>query len=201
MTLEFYYDIVSPNAYLGEMVLRRLEAKHGVTFERMPILLGGLMKSVGSQPPFMALKETPMRLKHYLYDIGRFADRRDIAYATNPHFPLLTVGVQRMAIAAKELDCEADFIAAFYQAMWAQGLKIDEPQVLADVMNQAGLPAEALIAKSKEPTVKKSLLERTQAAQEKGVFGAPTTFVGKEMFFGKDTLDQVELELKVQGVI
>lgn len=201
MSLEFYFDIVSPNAYLGEMVLRTIEAKHGLKFERKPILLGGLMKGVGSQPPFLALRDTPVRLKHYLYEISRFAERRSIPFTMNPHFPLMTLGIQRMAIAAKELDCETAFISAFYKAMWADGLKIDEPEVRAEVMAAAGLPAEALVAKSKEPLIKKSLLERTQAAQEKGVFGAPTTFVGKEMFFGKDTLDQVDLELQVQGLV
>jgi 2-hydroxychromene-2-carboxylate isomerase len=80
-------------------------------------------------------------------------------------------------------------------AMWEQGEKMDDPSVVARVLSAAGLDAEALLTATQDPAVKAELIANTEAAVARGVFGIPTFFVGEEMFFGKDRLDQVAEEL------
>ena len=199
--LQYYFDIVSPNAYLGEVMLRRLEAEHNLHFERKPILLGGLMKVLGTQPPFIALQSAPQKLAHYRYEMQRYAERNDIAFQVNPHFPLLTLAVQRLCLSAKAINCEGEFLTSFYRAMWVECLPIDKPDIIEQILREAELPADDLLAHAKTPENKRALMEETKRAHAKGVFGAPTIFVGEELFFGKDSLDQVRRELVHQNIV
>jgi 2-hydroxychromene-2-carboxylate isomerase len=84
------------------------------------------------------------------------------------------------------------YLAAVSAAMWEDGEKMDDPEVVARVLTAAGLDAQALLTATQDPEVKGRLIANTEAAVARGVFGIPTFFVGDEMFFGKDRLGQVE---------
>ena len=86
-------------------------------------------------------------------------------------------------------------VAAVSAAMWENSEKMDDTDVIRRVLDAAGLDGEALIAATQDPAVKGELVANTEAAVARGVFGVPTFFVGKEMFFGKDRLGQVEEEV------
>ena len=159
------------------------------------------MKALGTQPPFLALQSAPAKLNHYRYEMQRFADRNAIPFSVNPHFPLMTLTVQRLCFSAKAFNCEAEYLAAIYKAMWVEGQPIDKSEVIEQVLQAADLPTAELLAHAKSPENKRALMQATKEAEAKGVFGAPTTFVGEELFFGKDSLDQVELELRHQAII
>jgi 2-hydroxychromene-2-carboxylate isomerase len=113
----------------------------------------------------------------------------------NPFFPVNTLQVMRGAVAAQKLGCFAAYEQAIFAAMWERGLNLAEPEVILATLGEAALDARALVQATQDPEVKARLLANTQEAADRGAFGAPTFFVGDEIFFGKDRLREVEEEI------
>lgn len=193
--IEFLFDFGSPNAYLVHKVVPALEARIGDSIVYQPILLGGLFKLTNNKPPMMAFADVPAKMAYMKLEMKRFvaANKLD-AYRFNPHFPVNTLHLMRGVFAARELGVFEAYRDAVFAAMWEQGLKMDEVPVIKDALEAAGLPAEAIIAKTQEQGVKDALQAATNAAHARGAFGSPTFFVGDEMFFGKERLAAVEAE-------
>ncbi|MGB1390480.1 MAG: 2-hydroxychromene-2-carboxylate isomerase, partial [Paracoccaceae bacterium] len=135
------------------------------------------------------------KLAYQQVEIARFIERHDLPFQFNPHFPVMTIGVMRGAAYAQGKDWESDYINAVFDALWVQGAKMDDPDVIAQVLTDAGLPTADIMAATQTPEVKQALIDTTSAAVDRGVFGAPTMFVGDEMFFGKDSLTDLEWRL------
>ena len=191
--IEFLYDFGSPNAYFCHAVIPGIEARSGVTFKYVPILLGGLFKLSNNRPPMLAFAEVKGKMAYQRLEIARFIKRHRLgAFKMNPHFPVNTLHVMRGAVAAQRLGVHAPYVKAMFAGMWEEGLKLDDPAVIGAALAKAGLDARALMALSQELGVKDELTANTQAAFERGAFGSPTFFVGKEMWFGKETLRDVE---------
>ena len=95
-------------------------------------------------------------------------------------------------MAAQAQGLADTYVDAVLRGMWEDERKMDDPEVLTTALNAAGLDAKAMLAASQTPEVKARLIEETDAAVARGVFGIPTFFVGDKMFFGKERLDQVE---------
>ncbi|MHA6261864.1 DsbA family protein [Arenibacterium sp. CAU 1754] len=191
-TIEFLYDFGSPNAYLVHKVLPDIATRHGAELKYVPILLGGVFKATNNQSPMEAFAGVTGKLPYQLAEIERFKRRYGVAYAMNPHFPVLTIGVMRGAIYSQGQSWESAYTDAVFDAMWVDGKKMDDPAVIAEVLTEAGLPAEQIMTATVTPEVKQGLIDATTAAVGRGVFGAPTMFVGDEMFFGKDSLDDLD---------
>ncbi|MDE2297815.1 MAG: 2-hydroxychromene-2-carboxylate isomerase [Burkholderiales bacterium] len=190
---QFLFDFGSPNAYLGHKVVPQIEARTGARFEYVPILLGGLFKLANNRSPIEAFAAIPNKLAYERLEMQRFITRHGLAaFKFNPHFPVNTLQVMRGAVAAQQLGCFERYVDTVFAAMWERALKMDDPATIADVLTQAGLDAQRLMQTAQEPAVKARLLENTQAAHDRGAFGAPTFFVGDEMYFGKDRLHEVE---------
>lgn len=190
---QFLYDVGSPNAYLCHKVLGQIEARTGVEFEVVPILLGGLFKLANNRSPIEAYAAIPNKLAYEQLEMQRFVARHGLtAFRFNPHFPVNTLHLMRGAVAAQQLGCAERYVDAVFAALWERGLKMDDPAVIASALAEAGLPVDSLMQLTQAPEVKARLLENTQAAHARGAFGAPTFFVGDEMFFGKDRLGEVE---------
>lgn len=189
--VDFIFDFASPNAYLAWKVLP------GVAEIRLiPCLLGGIFKATGNQSPVMAFGPIKGKLDYEMLETRRFVAAHGLtAFRMNPHFPVNTLLIMRGLIAAQRQGVGEAYVAAVASAMWEQGLKMDDPQVVAEVLGAAGLDARAILEATQDPEVKAELAANTEAAVERGVFGVPTFFVGDEMFFGKDRLGQVEAEL------
>ena len=100
--------------------------------------------------------------------------------------------LMRGYVAAREANVEAAYLEMGLEGLWEEGLKLDDPEVLARRMEAAGLNSASLLAAAQTDRVKLKLADNTAAAVARGVFGVPTFFVGDEMFFGKDRLGQVE---------
>ena len=197
---QFYFDFGSPNAYFSACVLPGIEARTGVTFEWIPVLLGGIFKATDNQSPFMAYGNVKGKLAYDQLEMVRFQKAHNISkFQMNPHFPVNTLLLMRGAVAAQETDDLKAYCEAAFRAMWEDGKKMDDPEVFVAVMNEAGLDGGGIAAKTQDPAVKAKLAENTSEAVERGAFGIPTFFVGNEMFFGKDRLGQVEAEILAQG--
>ena len=196
-TVQFLFDFGSPNAYLCHRVLPALAARTGATVESVPILLGGLFKLANNRSPIEAFREIPNKLAYERLEMERFVRRHGLSrFRMNPHFPVNTLKLMRGAVAAEALGCAPAYAEAMFAAMWEDGRNMDDPREFTAVLEAAGLDAPALLERSQDPQVKARLLANTQSAFERGAFGAPTFFVGDEMFFGKDRLGDVEEALR-----
>jgi 2-hydroxychromene-2-carboxylate isomerase len=197
----FYFDFGSPNAYLAHKVIPGIEARSGARFSYVPALLGGIFKATGNQSPAQALVGIPSKLAYERRETQRFVRRHAIAeFAMNPHFPVNTLQIMRGAVAAQVLGVFEPYVEAVYRAMWVDGLKMDDPAVIRQALEAAGLPAERLIALMGDADVKARLIANTEAAVANGVFGSPSFLVGAELFFGKDRLRDVEEEVASAAV-
>jgi 2-hydroxychromene-2-carboxylate isomerase len=117
----------------------------------------------------------------------------------NPHFPVNTLMLMRGAVAAERLGLSGPYIEAMMRGMWEQGLKLDDPEVLAQALAEAGLPASALFELAQDQAIKDELAANTQAAADAGAFGIPTFLLDGELYFGKETLREIEDVLANRG--
>jgi len=196
LKVQFLFDFGSPNAYLSHKVIGQIEARQGVRFEYVPVLLGGLFKLSGNRSPAEAFAGIENKQKYMMVEMQRFIARHGLtAYRHNPHFPVNTLQLMRGAVAAQRLGTFERYVDRMFAHMWEDGLKMDDPAVLRATLEADGFDSAAFEAAWGAPEVKGALLAGTQAAFDRGAFGSPTFFVGDEMFFGKDQLRDVEEEI------
>jgi 2-hydroxychromene-2-carboxylate isomerase len=194
--VEFHFDFGSPNAYLAHVVVPEVERRTGVKFEYVPILLGGVFKLTNNRSPAEKLAGIKNRLEYEQIEMRRFIRRHGITQFTwNPFFPVNTLLTMRGAVAAQMDGVFDRYVDAVFKAMWAEPKKMDDPEVAAAALQQAGLDGGRLMARTQEPEVKERLLKNTEASVARGTFGSPTFFIGEEIFFGKDRLRDVEDEI------
>jgi 2-hydroxychromene-2-carboxylate isomerase len=190
---QFMFDVGSPNAYLSHEAIPAIEKRIGVKFEYVPILLGGIFKATNNKSPAETLAGVKNKREHHAVETERFVKRYGVKpYTWNPFFPVNTLNLMRAAVAAQMEGVFEKYIDAAFHHMWGEPKKMDDPEVAMKAFTASGLDAAKLFARSQEPDVKAKLIENTQAAVERGAFGSPTFFVGKEMFFGKEQLREVE---------
>ena len=194
--LEFIFDFGSPNAYLAYRALPPILARTGAELVITPCLLGGLFKLTDNRPPLVAFAGVKGKVEYEKLEIKRFIAKHGLTkFRMNPHFPVNTLMLMRGLVAARLRGEEAAYLEMGLQGLWEDGLKLDDKDVLARRIGEAGLDAERLLEDAQRPEVKQSLVETTDAVARRGAFGIPTFFVGEEMFFGKERLAQVEEEL------
>ena len=193
MDLAFYFDFGSPASYLAYKRIRQLESQYDLSVHWVPMLLGGVFKATGNVSPVTVPAKGNYMVNQ---DFPRFAKRYGVAMQFNPHFPINTLNLMRAAIAAQQLDCFDAYAGAIFDAMWQEQLNLGDIALVAKVLSESGLDAQALIDLSQESHIKAALIANTEAAVSRGVFGAPSMFVGEDMYFGQDRLDFIEAQLK-----
>ncbi len=195
-TVDFIFDFGSPNAYFAYRALTPILKRTGASLNVIPCLLGGIFKATGNQPPMMAFGGVKGKLEYDRLEIERFIRKHQLdRFVFNPNFPVNTLMLMRGAVAAQAEGTLDAYLEAGLVCMWEKGLKMDDPEVFVAGLSEEGLDGQAILARTADPEVKAALANNTAAAVERGVFGIPTFFVGEEMFFGKDRLQQVEEEL------
>lgn len=189
----FYFDFGSPNAYLAHRVLPGIEARTGVKFVYLPVLLGGLFKMTGNQSPMAAYAGVPSKLAYQRLEMKRFVEKHSLTeFKSNPHFPVNTLALMRGAVAAEVEGILPTYVEQMFRFMWEEPRKLDDLTVLAQSLTDAGLPTERLLKLSQEPSIKNKLVANTQSAFDHGAFGIPSFLVGTDLYFGKDRLRDVE---------
>jgi len=200
VTVEFHFDFGSPNAYLAHLVIPEIERRTGIALDYVPILLGGVFKLTGNRSPAESLAGIKNKPEYERLEMRRFIERHRITrYRPNPFFPVNTLTLMRGANAARRLGVFDRYVDEMFRHMWADPKKMDDPPVLRAALEESGLPAERLLELVQTREVKDELLASTERSVARGTFGAPTFFVGDEIFFGKDRLRDVEeriLELR-----
>ena len=190
---QFMFDFGSPNAFLSHEAIPAIEKRANIKFEYVPILLGGIFKATNNKSPAETLAGIKNKREFHAIETERFVKRFKVQpYVMNPFFPVNTLNLMRAAIAARLEGVFEKYVEAAFHHMWREPKKMDDPEVAVKALTSSGLDGAKLLARAQEAEVKAKLIANTQDAVERGAFGSPTFFVGKEMFFGKEQLRDVE---------
>jgi 2-hydroxychromene-2-carboxylate isomerase len=198
--VQFVFDFGSPNAYLSHRVIPQIERRTGVSFEYFPVLLGGIFKATNNVSPAVSLQGIKNKGAYQGLEMRRFVARHGLAeFKSNPHFPVNTLQIMRGAIVAQREGCFPKYVDEVFRHMWADPKDMADAAVLRSAFEESGLPTDALLAGMQDAEVKKQLIENTDDVVSRGVFGIPSFFVGEELYFGKDRLQEVEDEVQSQS--
>ena len=186
--VEFYFDVGSPYSYLAYKALPGIAAAHGAQIVWRPMLLGGVFKATGNRSPV----ENPAKGKWMHQDLQRWAQRYSVAFNHNPSFPINTLTLMRGAVGMQaQGPIFHKYMDAIFHAMWGEPRNLGAADELAAVLRQAGIDVDAFQSLVNDPAVKEQLKKNTEEAVARGVFGAPTFFVGDELHWGQDRLEFV----------
>ncbi|UST72844.1 2-hydroxychromene-2-carboxylate isomerase [Pseudomonas fluorescens] len=193
-TVEFYFDLGSPTTYLAHTQLAKICADTQSELIYIPMLLGGVFKATGNASPAMI----PAKGRYMFQDLDRFAKRYGVQLRFNPHFPINTLILMRAVTGMQMHQPQrfAEFVDCLFRALWVEGRNLNDPQTIGAVLTENGFDPQEIIALTNDESVKAALKENTEAAIRRGVFGAPSMFIGDQLFFGQDRLDFVEEALR-----
>ncbi len=201
-SIEFFFDLVSPYSYLAHGRVSRICEEHGAELVLRPMLLGAVHKAVGIQPPIWIPSKGPYQVR----DIHRWAEYYGLPMRFPEPFPFRTLKSMRAAmVRSEERDLET-FVREAFTLYWEEGgapkgfEEADEDGPLREVAVRIGADPEELLQRAVSGEAKEALRSATGEAVERGVFGAPTFFVGDEMFWGNDRLHFVEAALERGGL-
>ncbi|WP_339674858.1 2-hydroxychromene-2-carboxylate isomerase [uncultured Zhongshania sp.] len=191
-TVEFFFDVGSPASYVAWTQLAALAERTGAEIIFKPMLLGGVFKATGNQSPAMI----PTKARYMMMDLQRAADHYETPFSFNPYFPVNTLTLMRGAVAFLDTPRFHDYITAIFTALWVNENNMTTTEGVSEVLSSAGFDPAEVLALCEQDAVKARLKEITNEAIARHVFGAPTFFVGNDMFFGQDRLDFVERALQ-----
>lgn len=192
-TLEFFFDYMSPTSFLGWAVVPGVIERTGAELKIRPMFLGGVMKATGNQPPGMVAAKG----KYMQQDMARCCQRHGIKIYSNSHFPLMNTRILTGATLRLEDDPEQQkkLVDAGFKHVWGLpegGINTGDEGEFKKAFGAEGFDADRLWELGNDPETKAMLRANTEEAVERGTFGAPTFFVGDQMFFGHDRLDYAE---------
>jgi len=191
-TVEFLFDVGSPASYIAFKRLPDVAARTGATIDYQPFLLGGVFKATGNASP----ATIPAKGRWTSIDLDRFARRYNIPFNRNPFFPINTLHLMRGAAGLQDDPRFMGYLTAVFEAMWKDPKNLGDPAEMVPVLERGGVGVEEFRYLIERDETKARLKATTERAVERGAFGAPTFFVGAEMFFGQDRLDWVEDALR-----
>lgn len=192
-SVEFYFDLGSPYSYLAYYRLLQMAEQQEIQIVYKPILLGGVFKATGNRSPI----EIPVKGVYSILDMQRWSEYYHIPMHMNPHFPMNTLTLMRILTGVQLLHLEKfeQVLKLLFDAMFGTPQNLNEPTVLAEVLKPSGFSVEDIMSIVQSDVVKQKLITETEQAIQRGIFGAPTFFVGDEMYWGQDRLHFVEQAL------
>jgi 2-hydroxychromene-2-carboxylate isomerase len=197
--VEFHFDFGSLNSYLAHKIVPAIEQRTGTRVAYVPILLGGVFKLTNNQSPVVQFKDVRHKLGYQRLEIERFVRKHELSeFKMNPHFPVNTLQIMRGVVVAESEGRLVPYVDAVFHHMWEEPKKMDDPEVIRAALDASGLDGARILARIQDQDVKDKLIKNTEGSVARGTFGAPTFFVGEEIFFGKDKLRDVEEEIEAQ---
>jgi 2-hydroxychromene-2-carboxylate isomerase len=193
-TFDYYFDFGSLATYLAHTQMQKIKLETGASPNYLPMLLGAVFKATGNSSPV----SVPAKGKYIFVDFKRFADSYGVPLEINPFFPIITTTLMRM-LTGLQMRSDArmhDFMDLIFKAIWVDALNLNDPEVVERVLSEAQFDPAELLLLANEQTTKDKLKEVTTQAVDRGVFGAPTFFVGDQMFWGQDRIEQLKSALK-----
>ena len=191
-SIEFYFDFSSPYAYLGFKEIKKYEKKYPFQIKYMPIFLGGLHNSADITPAAF----NKIKSKYMIQDTKLVANKKNIKFSFNSYFPIKTVNFMRGAIIAKDNNYEKIYIEKIFDSIWRDGLNMNDNIIINKVLKNLDLNPDIFFRKVSDIKIKDKLKKITNDALKKGIFGAPTYYVNRKIFFGQDRLSYAIDEIK-----
>jgi 2-hydroxychromene-2-carboxylate isomerase len=191
--IEFYFDYGSPFSYLADARLPAIAGRTGAAIVYRPMLLGAVLKATGNASPMTV----PAKARYMGRELERWAKDYGVPFERNP-FPFLanTLRLMRGAMASRKLGVFDRYHPAVFSAAWGHPVDLGDDAAFRAVLLGAGIDPAELFRSIDDPGTKDELRQATELAVDRGVFGAPTFFVGDDMFWGNDRLDFVERALR-----
>lgn len=186
--LDFYFDYLSPYAYLASLEVPDLCERHGVLLRLRPVLFAGLLDHWGQRGP----AEIPPKGRHAMRDCLRHARLRGVPLRSPRHHPFRPLSALRVSLAEVAGEAQPRAIRALFELGWARGGDLGSDAEIAAALDAAGLDGAALLERAGAPAAKSRLREETEQAVASDVFGVPTLIVDGELFWGLDQLPHVE---------
>lgn len=185
--MQMWFDFASPYSYLAIERVHTLAQAAGVVVDLRPFLLGPIFQAQGwNDSPFRLF---PGKGAYMMRDIARLADKYGVTYNRPRLFPRMSVLPARIALLGQDEPWGRDFCVAVFRANFQHDLDIQAEDVVHQLLRDLSLDADALIARAKTEAAKEALRRQVDRARNLGLFGAPTFFVGDEMFWGNDRLE------------
>ena len=191
-SIEFYFDFSSPYAYLGFKEIKKYEKKYPFQIKYMPIFLGGLHNSADITPAAF----NKIKSKYMIQDTKLVANKKNIKFSFNSYFPIKTVNFMRGAIIAKDDNYEKIYVEKIFDSIWRDGLNMNDNIIINKVLKNLDLNPSIFFGKVSDIKIKDKLKKLTNDALKKGIFGAPTYYVNRKIFFGQDRLSYAIDEIK-----
>lgn len=194
MRLEFFWDVASPYTYLASTQLPGLIARTNVEVTYRPFLLGGVFRSAGIVMP----GANPVKAGYMMKDLARWRDHYGVAMrmpVQDVVFPVNSILPMRVACGVEEAHAEP-YLHAIMKAYWVDGNDPSAPETVRSVLTSIGADADAILERATTPEVKDRLRENSDEAVSRGAFGAPSMFLGEDLYFGNDRLEMVERRLR-----
>lgn len=189
-TIEFFFDYISPYSYVAVPLIRKVAQDAETDIVYRPFFLGGVMKETGNRPP----GTVPAKGRYLSQDLARCAKRAGLPLHFNPHFPMMdTRDLLAATIKISDCDTQSAFIDACFDAVWANpaGLDVSDWQQVGPTLEASGFTQSELTKYANDKPSRDQVRANTMEAVERGAFGAPSFFVGSELFFGHDRMDHI----------
>jgi 2-hydroxychromene-2-carboxylate isomerase len=186
--IEFFFDFSSPYSYLASTQIASVAARAGATFEARPFVLGAVLKGSGNTMP----AAVPAKALQMLRDLGAWARLYGVPFVFNGRFPLNAMKAHRLVLTVEDRELRWRVIQRIFRAFWAEDADIADETLLRALLSECGADVTSAFENHESPAVKDALRANTDEAISRGAFGAPTFFVGDEMFVGNDRLSFVE---------
>ena len=181
--VDFYFDIISPYAYLAYKQITSIDKKK-IQFNYKPILLGGLHKLAGITAP--AFNE--FKMKNMKNDCNLISSKKNIKFNWNDKFPINSLKIMRGYLAVKE-EIKHIYLETFFNAYWKNNIDLENIDNIKNLLNIIDIDTNKFFEDLDQPGIKDKLKEDTNLAFQKEVFGAPTFIVNNKLFWGQDRLD------------
>lgn len=193
-TIEFFFDYISPYSYIALPLARNLAADTGTSLEYRPFFLGGVMKESGNRPP----GAVPAKGQYLMLDLARSARHAGLPFNLNPHFPMMdTRHLLAATIKMQGSDEQTKFIHTCFDAVWAnpEGLNVSDWEQISPVLETSGFSLAKVHDAASDQASRDLVKSNTTEAIQRGAFGAPSFFIGDELFFGHDRMEHMRAVL------
>lgn len=185
--IEFFFDPISPFAWLASTRLDEISQHTGREILIRPTLFAGLLKAHGNLGP----AEIPAKREYIFRDAMRRANTLGINVECPPQHPFNPLLALRVCTAFNKNSDRLRLTPALCNAAWRDGLDITKPENVHNVVNSCGLDADHALSMAQDPAVKQALIDTTNIAVERGIFGVPTFYLDGQIFWGEDRIGEL----------
>ena len=189
MKIEFFWDIGSTNTYFALHLIRPIVARYGAELVMHPFNLGYVFR----HHQYVLADEPQAKLQNRGRDLRRWAEKYRLGFRMPDTFPIKTSRALRGALVAREFDREGAYIDRLFTRYWEENdASISEYEGIASLAKEIEIDPDLFITRCEDDEIKRQLINMTQNALDRGVFGAPSFYIGDELYWGKDRMDFIE---------